>query len=182
MSPIPTITDSQRSLWNNSKIGISEQVTMPTLKPQCKSPWEAQVDARRPALGSYQGPLLFSNFDLGTSQVKDAKNSSSSLVIVALSMTQILTDQKRNFSFIGGKSGRLITAIPDRGQFVKIPSGQSYSIRNQNQGCLGHSVVEHLPLAQGVIPGLGIESHTGLPVRSLLLLLCLCLSLCVSHE
>ena len=30
-------------------------------------------------------------------------------------------------------------------------------------GCLGGSVVEHLPLAQGVFPGLGIESHIGLP-------------------
>ena len=38
-----------------------------------------------------------------------------------------------------------------------------------NLGCLGGSVVEHLPLAQGVFPGLGIESHVGLPARSLLL-------------
>ena len=36
-------------------------------------------------------------------------------------------------------------------------------------GHLGGSVVEHLPPAQGVIRGPGIESHNGLPARSLLL-------------
>ena len=35
-------------------------------------------------------------------------------------------------------------------------------------GCLGGSAVERLPLAQGRIPGSGIESHIRLPVRSLL--------------
>ena len=33
----------------------------------------------------------------------------------------------------------------------------------------GASVLEHLPLAQGVIPESGIESHIGFPERSLLL-------------
>ena len=37
------------------------------------------------------------------------------------------------------------------------------------QGCLGGSAVEHLPLAQVVIPGSRIESHIGLPARTLLL-------------
>ena len=48
---------------------------------------------------------------------------------------------------------------------------------------LGGSAVEHLPLAQGVILGLEIESHIRLPARNLLLslCLCLCLSLWVSH-
>ena len=37
-------------------------------------------------------------------------------------------------------------------------------------GAWGGSVVEHLPLAQGVTPGgPGIESHVGLPAGSLLL-------------
>ena len=36
-------------------------------------------------------------------------------------------------------------------------------------GHLGGSVVEHLPSAEGMIWGPGIESHTGLPARSLLL-------------
>ena len=36
-------------------------------------------------------------------------------------------------------------------------------------GHLGGSAVECLPLAQGMTPGPGIESHIRLPVRSLLL-------------
>ena len=44
------------------------------------------------------------------------------------------------------------------------------------EGRLGGSVVGRLPLAQGVIPGFGIESHIGLRAQSLPL------SLCVSHE
>ena len=49
-------------------------------------------------------------------------------------------------------------------------------------GCLGDSTVEHLPLAQGVIPGPGIESHIGFPAWSLLLPLpmSLPLSVCLS--
>ena len=51
-------------------------------------------------------------------------------------------------------------------------------------GCLGGSEVEHLPSAQGVIPGSGIESHFGLLAGSLLLLrsmsLPLSLSVCLS--
>ena len=51
-------------------------------------------------------------------------------------------------------------------------------------GHLGGSVVEHLPLAQGVIPGSGMEAYVGLPAWSLLLPLpvSLPLSVCVSHE
>ena len=44
--------------------------------------------------------------------------------------------------------------------------------REQTRGFLGDSVVEHLPLAQGVILGSwdpGIESHIGLPTGTLLL-------------
>ena len=52
------------------------------------------------------------------------------------------------------------------------------------RGQLGGSVVEHLPLARGVIPGPGTKSRITLPTGSLFsLCLCLCLSLlCVSHE
>ncbi|CAK7320259.1 hypothetical protein VULLAG_LOCUS22521 [Vulpes lagopus] len=52
------------------------------------------------------------------------------------------------------------------------------------QGHVGGSVAEHLPLAQSVIPGPGIESHIRLPAGSLLLPLpmSLPLSVCVSHE
>ena len=34
---------------------------------------------------------------------------------------------------------------------------------------MGGSLIEHLPLAQGVIPSPGIESHLGFPAGSLLL-------------
>ena len=44
-------------------------------------------------------------------------------------------------------------------------------------GHLGGSAVEHLPLAQGMIPGSGIESHIGLLQRACF---SLCLSLCLS--
>ena len=52
------------------------------------------------------------------------------------------------------------------------------------EGHLGGSVVGHLPLAQGMIPGCWIEPHIGLLVGSMLLHLpvFLPLSLCVSHE
>ena len=51
-----------------------------------------------------------------------------------------------------------------------------------NKGHMGGSAVEHLPLAQGMIPGPEIESRIGLPARSLLLPLpmSLLLSLCLS--
>ena len=51
-------------------------------------------------------------------------------------------------------------------------------------GCLDGSEVEHLPLAQGVIPRSRIKSPIGLLVGSLVLHLpmSLHLSLCVSHE
>ena len=48
-------------------------------------------------------------------------------------------------------------------------------------GHQGYSVVEYLPSAQGVIPGLGIKSHIGLSVRSLLLPLLMFLPLSVSR-
>ena len=52
------------------------------------------------------------------------------------------------------------------------------------RGCLGGSVVEPLPWAQGVISGSGMESLISLPMRSLLLplpvSLPLSLSLCLS--
>ena len=56
------------------------------------------------------------------------------------------------------------------------------SLSKSTEECLGGSVVERMPLAQGVIPGSRIESHIGLPVRSLLLSLpvSLPLSLCLS--
>ena len=52
----------------------------------------------------------------------------------------------------------------------------------KHQGCLSGLVVEHLPLAQGVILGSGIESCIWLPAWSLLLPLpmSLLLSLCLS--
>ena len=50
-------------------------------------------------------------------------------------------------------------------------------------GHLGVSVVEHLPLAQVVIPGPWDRVHIGLPIGSLLLPLPVSFgSLCVSHE
>ena len=42
-------------------------------------------------------------------------------------------------------------------------------LKLEHQGCLGGSVVECLPLAQGVIPGSGIKSHIRLLAGSLLL-------------
>ena len=48
---------------------------------------------------------------------------------------------------------------------------------------LGGSMVEHLPLAQGVIPGPGIESHIGLPAGSLLVSLPVsAFSLCLMNK
>ena len=47
-------------------------------------------------------------------------------------------------------------------------------------GLLSGSVVECLPLAQGMIPSPGIESHIGLPTGSLLLPLPMSASLHVS--
>ena len=59
------------------------------------------------------------------------------------------------------------------------------TFRNKGKtGHLGGSAAEHLPWAQGLTPGPGIESPVGLPAWSLLLPLtvCLPLSLWVSHE
>ena len=60
-------------------------------------------------------------------------------------------------------------------------TSEIYKIEN-SQGLLGGSAVERLPSTQGMILGLGIESHVRLPVRNLLLLLpmSLRLSLCLS--
>ena len=46
---------------------------------------------------------------------------------------------------------------------------RSVSYNKAQRGCLGSPAVEHLPLAQGLSPGSGIESHIGLLVGSLLL-------------
>ena len=43
------------------------------------------------------------------------------------------------------------------------------TFKYQGEGRLGGSVVERLPLAQGMIPGSRIESHIGLLAGSLLL-------------
>ena len=53
-------------------------------------------------------------------------------------------------------------------------------LENKRLGHLGGSVVEHLPLAQVIILGPGIESLIRLPAGSLLLPLPMCLPLCVS--
>ena len=52
--------------------------------------------------------------------------------------------------------------------------------KNIISGHLGGSVVEHVPLAQGVIPDPGIESRMRLPAWSLLLPLPMSLPLSVS--
>ena len=51
-------------------------------------------------------------------------------------------------------------------------------------GCLGGSVVEHLPLAQGIISQSQDLGPFPAPCMepAFSLCLCLCLSLCVSHE
>ena len=56
------------------------------------------------------------------------------------------------------------------------------SKKTENLGQLGGSVIEHLPLAQGVILAPGIKSCIGLPAGSLLLPLpmSLPLSVCLS--
>ena len=55
---------------------------------------------------------------------------------------------------------------------------------NLIQGCLAGSVVEHLPLAQGVIPEVLGSSTASDSSQGACFSLCLhlCLSLCVSHE
>ena len=68
--------------------------------------------------------------------------------------------------------------------FIEMWKSEKISVSSQrhglqcasHQGCLGGSVVEHLPLAQGVIPG----SLMGLPTGSLLLPLPMSLPLFVS--
>ena len=60
------------------------------------------------------------------------------------------------------------------------------NLKYRTGGSPGGSAVEHLPLAQGVTPGPGIESHVRLPAWSLLLplpvSLPLFLSLCAYHK
>ena len=50
-----------------------------------------------------------------------------------------------------------------------MPELIHWVLENSHPGRLGASAVEHLPLAQGMILGSGIESHIGLPAWSLLL-------------
>ena len=62
-----------------------------------------------------------------------------------------------------------------------IPSGDCCFRKIFVEGRVGGSAVEHLPSAQGVIPGSKIESHMGsLQEVCFSLCLCLCLSLCLS--
>ena len=49
-----------------------------------------------------------------------------------------------------------------------------------SKGCLGGSMVEHMPSADSVIPNVGIDSHIGLPLGSMLLPLPVSLPLYVS--
>ena len=65
----------------------------------------------------------------------------------------------------------IVTPYADRG-FI--------SLKTQSTGLLGGPVIECLPLAQGMILGLGIESLIGVPVRSLLLPPSMSLPLCLS--
>ena len=65
--------------------------------------------------------------------------------------------------------------------FLKHDRGQKNTFKIVTQGHLGGSVVEPLPLAQVVIPGvLGIKSCIRLPTGSLLLPLPMSLPLCLS--
>ena len=54
------------------------------------------------------------------------------------------------------------------------------AIKGEGGGNLGGPAVEHLALAQGVIPGSRMESHVGLPAYSLLLPLPVSLPLSLS--
>ena len=67
-----------------------------------------------------------------------------------------------------------------------VPSSNIYSVKDGQLRLfytgLGSSVLERLPLAQGVIPGSRIQSHIGLSRGSLLLPLARSLPLCVSQE
>ena len=63
--------------------------------------------------------------------------------------------------------------------------GVSSGVKTHTVGRLGGSVVERLPLAQGMILEFWIwefKSHVGLPAASLFLSLPVCLPLCISHE
>ena len=64
--------------------------------------------------------------------------------------------------------------------FQQFDFFENYVQNSWNKGRLGSSVVECLPLAQGMIPGLGIKSHIRFPVRSQLLPLSLPLSVYLS--
>ena len=48
---------------------------------------------------------------------------------------------------------------------LSVPS----TLKRQGLGCLDGSMIEHLPLAQGMISGPGIKSCTGIPTENLLL-------------
>ena len=64
---------------------------------------------------------------------------------------------------------------PDFSSETEVPS----SLNLPHGGCLGGSVAEHLPLAQGIITGSGIQYRIWLLSGSLLLPMSLAVSLCV---
>ena len=53
-----------------------------------------------------------------------------------------------------------------------------FCLKTTDEGHLGGSVVECLPLAQVVIPGFQDQVPLRAPCKELLLFLCLCLALC----
>ena len=63
----------------------------------------------------------------------------------------------------------------------QVPPHWPTSIQKGTQGCVGGLGVEHLPLAEVMIRGPGVKSHTGLRTGNLLLPLpvSLLLSLCL---
>ena len=88
-----------------------------------------------------------------------------------------MTSSVSNFSFIYSSSYTIsFLCIPPNRLLVQyctemvIVDNFVFSwLSKENEGPLGGSAVEHLPSAQGVIPGSRIKSHFGFAVRSLLL-------------
>lgn len=145
VSPVPTIIGSQCRSWDNSKTGFSELVTIPTAVPSCRTLWEAQVKQEDQdqdlSKALYSSQIL--TFALASSRCQAAP---------AISNSGPTSDSDSNqpvekFLLCCGGTGKvLITDIPSRGQCVKIPFGQSYSIRDQKQIILifSHSPSLHL--------------------------------------
>ena len=81
---------------------------------------------------------------------------------------------------IVGTGSQIFVQEPDNRN--KLGGGSANrTLKDLSQGRLGGSVVEHLPSAQVVIPGL--IPALGSPWEACFsLCLCLCLSFCVSHE